>query len=165
MKTIIFILSLLTFTIITTTAIVKSVKFDRNCSGYLERAANANSVDLAKAELLTAIEYIERNNLTSGYTSIIYTTPDEDLGFWYTNIKTSYNELNNLSDSASSLEKSNVLIKLRETLMDQGTSSSEVTIPSGTSFYPNNTLWLILSIVDVLALICIILLALQKLNG
>ena len=99
---------------------IKAIRFKQNCGGHLKRAADANTVDIAKSELKIALDYMEANNLTSGYTSVIYETPDEDVAFWYNNIKQSYNELNSLPDSSSSLEKSNMLIKLRETLLDHG---------------------------------------------
>ncbi len=42
--------------------------------------------------------------MTSGYTSILWQTPDEDIGFWYTNLKASQQELQNLQ-SNNALEK------------------------------------------------------------
>lgn len=121
-----------------TTSIVKSISFNRNCSGYLERAANANTVEIAKKELNTAILYLEKNDLTEDYTSIFFTTPDEDIGFWYNNLKASHAELESLPKDATALEMTNVLMKLRETLMGHGEKGSYVTVPDGLSRYPNN---------------------------
>jgi hypothetical protein len=92
--------------------------------------------------LTRAIVYLESNNLTSGYTSVLWKTPDEDIDFWYRNLKASQRELENLK-SESALEKTNVLIKLRETLLDTG-EKTKVTVPNGLSVYPNNKLWAIL---------------------
>lgn len=117
---------------------VADIKFNRGCGGYLKRAADANSVELAKAELTKAIHYIESRGMTTGYTSIVYNTPDEDVGFWYTNLKTSLKDLEDLGPNASPMEKSNTLIKLRETLLDHGNGTEHVTMPSGISVYPNN---------------------------
>lgn len=117
---------------------IRDINFNRNCGGYLKRAADANSVDLAKTELTRALRYIEAHGMTKGYTSIIYNTPDEDVGFWYTNLKTSLKDLEDLGPNATPLEKSNTLIKLRETLLDHGNGSEQVTMPSGISVYPNN---------------------------
>lgn len=119
--------------------IVASIQFDRNCGGHLKRAADANTVELAKSELATVVMYLEANRMTDGYTSVIYTTPNEDVGFWYTNLKSSLEELMKMSSEASPLERSNMLIKLRESLLDEGKNSTE-TAPSGISVYPNNTL-------------------------
>ena len=127
--------------------ITKSINFDRFCGDYLKRAADSNNIQLAKEELTKALIYIEKNNLTTGFTSVFYNTPDEDIEFWYTNIKTTKTELDNLPVNSSSLEKSNMLLKLRETLLDNGPSGKTVvTIPSGISTFPHNTKYMFLYI-------------------
>lgn len=113
--------------------------FKKNVTGYIKHAADANTVDIAHEELTKAINYLEANNMTSGSTSVIWETPDEDVGFWYRNLKASQKELAELN-STSALERTNVLMKLRETLMDQG-EKARVTLPDGISAFPNNALW------------------------
>lgn len=120
--------------------ISKSITFKQNVKGYLKRAADANTVELASGELAIVIDYLEKNDITSGYTSILYETPDEDIDFWYRNIKASQNELLQLPKDANTLEKTNMLIKLRETLLDTG-KGTKVTVPKGIAVYPNNKLW------------------------
>lgn len=117
--------------------VYKKVVFDIECRGHLKRAADANTVELAKQELEVAIAHLKANNATNGYTSVLYKTPDEDIGFWYQNLNSSLEELKKLPADASSLEKSNMLIKLRETLLDEGQGTS-VTAPKGMSVYPHN---------------------------
>lgn len=129
--------------------ISKKVAFKQNVSGYLKRAADANTIELAEEELTKAITYLEAENLTSGYTSILWQTPDEDIDFWYRNLKASQQELQTL-ESESALEKTNVLIKLRETLLDTG-ESTKVTVPDGLSVYPNNKMWAALMLLATLA--------------
>ncbi len=95
----------------------------------------------------TAISYIEKEQMTSGYTSVLWQAPDEDVSFWYSNLKSALEELKQVKPEATQLEKSNVLMKLRETLLD---NSSSVTAPQGISVYPHNAIvfyWGILSIV------------------
>jgi len=121
--------------------IVKNISLKQNCTGYLKRAADANTIEIARVELAKAISYIEENNLTSGFTSVIYKTPDEDLEFWYNNLKSSQNELLKVTENTSSLEKSNLLMKLRETLIDNGKDGEILTVPNGLSRYPYNLLW------------------------
>ena len=99
--------------------IVKSVKFSQECTGYLKQAADANTVELALERIDLALNYIESHNLTSGYTSVLWRTEDENIEYWYRNIKACREELEN-NIEASSLEKSNVLMKVRETLTDEG---------------------------------------------
>ena len=67
--------------------------------------------------------------------------PKNDVGFWYRNMKNAYQELDNLPDDSSALEKANVLMKVRESLVDQGESSVMVTLPQDLSIFPNNVLY------------------------
>jgi hypothetical protein len=118
----------------------KGIVFNIECSGHIKRAGDANSPELARPELDKAITYLENNNMVEGYTSILYRTPDEDLGFLYQNLAISRAELDRVidNDSSTQLEESNVLMKLRETLLDHGKEGLSVTAPSGISVYPNN---------------------------
>ena len=135
--------------------IYKRIDFKQNCSGRLERASNANTVELAVKELDAAIQYAEVKGYTSGYTSVVYRTPDEDVEYWYNNLCASRQELLNLPDSTSALEKTNTLMKLRETLTDTNEHGSYVIYPEGLQFYPHNFLWGILRLFILIALIAI----------
>lgn len=137
--TFLFVVSL----IVPTIEIVKSIQFKQDCSGYLKQAADANTPELALERINIAISYIEANNLTDGYTSVLYKTEDENIGFWYRNIIACQEELESCLD-ASQLEKTNVLMKVREALTDNGSDGTILTIPDGISRYPHNTLWAIL---------------------
>lgn len=134
---------LILFTLVSlTTCSIKGVNFDRNCTAYLKRAADANTVETAKVELQKTINFLESNNLTKGYTSVFYETPDEDISFWYNNLKSSQLELSKVNNSTSALEKTNLLMKLRETLLDNsGEHGDSLTIPDGLWRYPNNLLY------------------------
>lgn len=124
-----------------TVRIVKEIDFNTNCEQYLKRAADANTVETAKEELAKAISYAEAHNLTKGIVSIFLHQPKNDVGYWYKNMTEAYDELENLPEDATSLEKTNVLMKLRETLTDERESGVAVTIPDGISIYPNNVLY------------------------
>jgi hypothetical protein len=117
---------------------VKEVQYNRNCGGHLKRAADANTVDIAETELQMAVGYLKMKGMTTGYTSILYNTPSEDVGFWYNNLNASLRELDHLPATASPLERSNMLMKLRETLLDHGAHGDGVTEPDGITVYPNN---------------------------
>ena len=134
------VLTILAFSIFAIT-IKKSISLKQNCTGYLKRAADANTVKTAKEELHRAILYLEKNGLTHGYTSVLYKTPDEDVTFWYQNLKAAELELSHVDSTASSLEKTNLLMKLRETLMDAGEKKDKVTVPEGLSRFPDNAMW------------------------
>lgn len=131
------------------------IQFDRGCGGYLKRAADSNSVDLAKGNLDRAVRYMRGHDLTHGYTSIFYRTPDEDIGFWYQNVRSALDQLIALPANATELEKSNMLLKLRETLLDHDSDGESVTVPSGIALYPDNALFGILAV----GLLCCALMA------
>lgn len=113
------------------------VEFNQNCTGYLKQAADANTIELAIDRLDKAIEYAEIKNLTDGYTSVLWKTEDENIGFWYKNLKASRVELEKALNS-SQMEQTNVLMKLRETLTDNNENGTYITYPSGLWKYPNN---------------------------
>lgn len=120
--------------------IITEIQFKQNCSGFLKQTADANSVELAIDRLNIAIKYAEDNNITSGYTSILWKTEDENVEFWYKNLLTCREELTQCINS-SQFEQTNVLMKVRESLTDNGEHGTEITIPPGISRYPNNKVW------------------------
>lgn len=122
------------------------IEFSQQCSGYLKQAADANTVELALDRLNLAVKYIEEKGYTNGYTSIVYKTEDENIGYWYQNIKACQKELNEALDGTQ-LEKSNVLMKVRESLTDNGEKGTVLTVPSGLAKYPHNLLLAILEII------------------
>ena len=136
--------------------IVKAVRFDLDCAAYLKRAAAANTVEMARKELANAIDYAESNGLTEGTVSVFLKNPGNDIGFWYQNMKNGYAELGSLPDDATSLEKTNVLMKLRESIIGVDDSGgTKVIFPDGIEIYPNNVLyfwWAMLSGVAAFAL-------------
>lgn len=140
-KTILAIFLFIISCIIPTVCIVRSVEFDQNCEGYIKQAADANTVELSLDRLNKAISYAEEHNLTKGYTSVLWKTEDENIGFWYENLAACRDELVLISEKedATQLEKSNILMKVRESLIDNdGESGDTVTIPDGISRYPDN---------------------------
>ena len=161
-RAIVFMVFAIIFTVlflaVDTVVTVKGIVFDMNCTQYLKRAADANTVELAKDELEMAISYAEEEDLTEGIVSIFLHQPQNDIGFWYNNMKEAYSELENLPEDATPLERTNVLMKLRESLTDETDSGISVTMPSGISLYPYNAMYFwIGSISAILAIICWIL--------
>ncbi len=129
--------------------VVMHIEFNQECGGYLKQAADANSVEIALNRLDKALGYIEANGLKKGYTSILWKTEDENVGFWYQNVKACKAELAACINSTP-LEKTNVLMKVRESLTDQGEKGTVLTIPSGISRFPDNTLYAILNTISVI---------------
>jgi hypothetical protein len=90
--------------------VYNGITFDIDCTDRLKRAADANTIELAKTELQHVVQSLERRGLTTGYTSVLYQTPSEDIGFWYTNLKASLDVLESVRPDAPLLERSNLLI-------------------------------------------------------
>lgn len=134
--------------------LIAGIQFNRDYSGHLKRAADANSVQLAEKELSIALRYLNERELNTeegrnrgripDYTSIVYSTPDEQISFHYDNIKASLDEVRDViakGEEATALERSNLLIKLRESLLNHGkgdASGVQVTYPDGLDVYPHN---------------------------
>ena len=119
-------------------------RWEANCGDWLESAANANTIAIAKDRLDKAINYVEANNLSSGSCYWLWWTPKTDLKIWYDNLKATQAELSSTPATVSRLEESNVLLKLRETLTDEGEKGkTEVVAPYGISLHPGYgvTMW------------------------
>jgi len=145
--------------------IYKSINYDIEIGGHLKRAADANTTLLAKQEMKTALQVIEARGMIKGYTSIIYNTPDEDVGFWYENLKQSLMELEKVTATTTQLEQSNILMKLRETLLDTKETGDNVTEPQGISLFPNNIAYAIWGLVSGLMLFIGLIFVASKRDG
>lgn len=155
-RIVLFSIFLLACCVMPVSTIVMNVEFRQECSGYLKQAADANSVEIALNRIDKALKYMEANGLTQGYTSVFYRTEDENVGFWYQNIKACKKELASCINSTP-LEKTNVLMKVRESLTDQGNNGTVLTIPSGISRYPNNALYATLTIISlIVGVFCVV---------
>lgn len=118
--------------------------FDMNIGDHMQRAANANNIDLARDEMQIVVENMEKEGMTSGFTSVLYKTPSDDVGFWYENMKEAYQGLESVdSGNVTLLEESNVLMKLRESLTDSSDGDATLAVPDGISRFPHNKLWAI----------------------
>jgi hypothetical protein len=116
----------------------KNLSFSWNCEEYLKRAADSASPEKCGEQLDLALKYAKENGLTTGNTGIIWNTPKNDLSFWYENLEKAREALKEVENSGSeskttALERSNVLIRVRETLLD----GVNVTCPDSISFFPN----------------------------
>lgn len=125
------------------------IEFDQNCGGYLKQAADANTAELALKRLDKAVKYAEERGLTEGYTSVFYKTEDDNIGYWYQNLKACQKELREVIGK-SQLEQTNVLMKVRESLTDNGKDGTELTVPGGIARYPYNVFYGIMILLAVL---------------
>ena len=125
-----------------------SIEFDQNCGGYLKQTADANTAELALNRLDMAVKYAEEKGLTNGYTSVFYKTEDDNIGYWYQNLKACQKELKQVIGK-SQLEQTNVLMKVRESLTDNGKEGTELTVPGGIARYPYNVFYGILTLLAI----------------
>jgi hypothetical protein len=112
--------------------------FAQQCEVHLQRAATAPTIELARQELAVAIEYLENNSLTTGYTSVFCNTPGDDIGYWYRNIKAAHLSLTNIANDVSQSDRTAVLLRLRQTLVD---GDGDVILPGGIHKYPHNKIY------------------------
>lgn len=140
--------------------IYKHYIFKKGCEDYLKLAADAPTLERAKNFTEQAINYIESKNLTTGNSGIIFKTPSNDLELWYGQIKAAYVNIVNIIEqdklktgSISQLTKDNMLMKLREVLVDVGDDDTEITLPKNITIYPNQVLiciwWIIALIMSI----------------
>ena len=140
MKTILISLSIMLFVSCLGYGTYKAIVFDTQCKEYLSLAANANSIELARTNLDKAIQYIEQNQLTSGNTAFFIKGPSTDLTSWYANLKACQKEVWAMDvKKGTVLEETNLLMKLRESLMSEGL----IIIPENIALYPNQLLYTI----------------------
>ena len=140
MKKIVYLVLFLLALVVPTILIIKNIQFTQQCEGYLKQTADASTPELALERLNYAIAYVEDHGLIEGYTSVLYKTEDENVGFWYKNLLECRSELQNCLDK-SQLEKTNVLMKTREALTDNGESGTKLTVPAGIYKFPYNFWW------------------------
>ena len=140
MKTILISLSIVLFVSCLGYGVYRAIVFDTQCRQYLSLAANANSIELAKTNLDKAIQYIEQNQLTSGNTAFFIKGPSTDLTSWYANLKACQKEVWTMDvKKGTVLEETNLLMKLRESLMSEGL----IIIPENIALHPNQLQYMI----------------------
>lgn len=131
---------------------VNYVRFEQKVGGHLKLAGDANSVEVAEQKLTKALGGMETLDLCNGggddcFTSVLWRTPEEDVGFWRKNIEGTLANLQAMTaeERSDPLIESNQLMKLRETLLDIEGRGTVVTIPKGIHLYPHNigyAIWL-----------------------
>lgn len=139
MRFVCLLVSLIMLIVLVITVCLKEVNFNWGCGDYLSRACNASTPELAAANLDQALAYMQAHDMTSGNTGVIWKQPANDVGYWYRNVLAVRDEVGTLSPSASPLERSNVLMKLRESLSDGGPRGQTLAAPSLIAWWPHNT--------------------------
>ena len=138
------------------TRIVRSNNFDDNCTYHITQALGNYSITTppekgfaySEQEIDTAITYLEKNNLTNGYTTITDRQSFEDLSAYYSSLKERSEYLHSLknmrSEEVAAFQKYTTMKNLQ---------SKEVDCPNGISVFPHNTLYMIWMLLSMLCLI------------
>lgn len=120
----------------------RGMSYDMNCGGYLSQAAAASTVESAKPPLKSALKFLEDHKMTSGNTGIFFSYPQNDVGFFYNNLKSASVELSTITPETPPLVQSNVLMKLHEAIHAHS--------PEGISMYPYNVISAIAGLISML---------------
>ena len=92
MYKVITVISSLALLLLFITAGVRYIQYDRDVAGHLKLAADANNLERAQGKLQVAVDGMERRGLCNGkgdncFTSVLYRTPEDDVGYWRANIE------------------------------------------------------------------------------
>lgn len=119
---------------------MSNLEVKQRCVGPLSQTANSASVELASERLGIAMDYIEEREWTDGYSHVFIKTEDANVGVWYQNLNAAYSKLVEASNrELTDLEESNLLMKTREVIIDQGQNGNSVVVmPSNITYYPNH---------------------------
>lgn len=135
----------------------RSYTFNRDIGDWLKLAADAPSVERADEFLGHAISEIDDRDLTDGNSAYIFDQPSTDIGIWYSQIQGAkqttasiLERVQNDSLSVTQLERDNALMKIREVLLDQGESGTDVTLPKNITIFPFQWLFLISYLVTLI---------------
>lgn len=139
-------------------SIIRWYGLKAECTDYLKLSADAPSIKKADHFLGKSLEYLERKNLTKGNSAYLFHTPSNDVGIWYEQIKGAKETTEDILKRDSSvivaqLEKDNALMKVREVILDEGSSGTEVTLPAHLATFPYQWLFLLWWIVTIIVLI------------
>lgn len=116
-------------------------KFNYGCGDYLKLAADANSIQLARQHVDTALNYVRAHELTSGNTAVFFPSPQTDVGLWYRNLQEVEKDLHTFPANSTKTDENTALVKLRESLVDHVRGGDVVTVPPDIGIHPNITLF------------------------
>lgn len=120
---------------------IKEVIFIGNCKVYLQEAANASNVEVAKENLYKVISYAEDNSLIAGNTSILSFRKENDIGIWYNNILSCKQKIEKLPKNLIAYQEDIALTELRNSLTEIKNNEIVVKVPKNIYIYPNNSLY------------------------
>lgn len=134
-------------------AVIANARLEWGCIQYLKRAADASTPALALGNLDTAIAYLGRYGLTVGSTAMFFDSPEDDVGYWYANLRTLRDEISRLPADAPRLEVAAMSVRVREVILDSGSRGMSVTMPNGLATHPYNAFCLLIFCLACIAMV------------
>ena len=141
------------FTALACIPIVKGIVFNRDCGAYLERASQAPTPDIARVSLDKALAYLNENHMTEGNTYIIIPSPNDTLEWLYSRVSQARKVLDEITVKSTPLEVSNVMIRMKDSISEQGESGEHVILPVHVALWPYQLFWIVVS--SVMSLLAI----------
>ncbi|MFH1508697.1 MAG: hypothetical protein ABIE68_00860 [bacterium] len=119
--------------------------FHSEIGDHLKNAGDAPNLEMANEFLSAAIEKMEEQGLTSGNSAFFFNKLKvTDVGIWYRKINEANETVSDLlarivedPESVSQLVRDNALMKIREVVLDEGKSGTEVTLPAHIVWFPS----------------------------
>lgn len=106
----------------------------------LREAAQSQTPEDAILHLNSVIEYMEENELTYGYTSIVTPDETENLETWYKKVVSVRDQIDNMPDSISIYEKAAFVSFVMGNIVSCRQCNFYSRAPEGISVYPYNKL-------------------------
>lgn len=142
------------------TRIVKSAQFDNACDNHMQEAFAAtnleSNIDYMVAQSDIAKQYLERHNITHGYTSIFFQGKEDNMEVYYNDVVRRNNYFHMLQKTpvmtlTSPLHDLEEFAEMRNNSSSSSDSSKQRTyvVPDGISIFPHNTLffwWFVASV-------------------
>ena len=124
-------------------AIISTIYFRVKCETPLRKAALAETIPEAKVNLDKAIQFVEQNQLTTGYSSLFFKEDEYNITKWYATLKSAQSEIDILYVKGyDQVEELDALIALLIKLTDIPENkqcvflNDIVFVPTGIQFVP-----------------------------
>ena len=132
-------------------AIISTIYFRIKCETPLRKAALAETIPEAKVNLDKAIQFVEQNWLTTGYSSLFFKEDEYNITKWYATLKSAQSEIDILYVKGyDKVEELDALIALLIKLTDIPENkqcvflNDIVFVPTGIQFVPlYESVWIV----------------------
>lgn len=89
-----------------------SFLYHANCGSHLVKARSALTIEESAKELRIVIDYLEKMEIISGNTGVLYQTSSEDIGLWYKSLVFSLGIMDNVIKTNSQEKKDIALFNM-----------------------------------------------------